>query len=150
VDGTWAHPCDAAYDDWYESQIADGAKVLTARGARVVLLAPAQSTLPWGPPELNERLRCLGDVERRLARTNPSVAVIDLNRFVCPRGVCRDRIDGTLLRPDGLHFDGEGADIVTRWLAPRVRSRARAPVSSAKSPGALASLTGPTGQVPPP
>ncbi len=150
VNGVWSHPCDAPYDDWYFGQIADGAKVLTARGARVVMLAPAQSTLPWGPPELNERLRCLGNVERRLARTDPAVAVIDLDHFVCPRGVCRDRINGTLLRPDGLHFDGDGADIVSRWLAPRVRSRARAPMSSANSPAALATQTGPTGQVPDP
>ena len=25
-------------------------------------------------------------------------------------------IDGIELRPDGLHFEGEGADVIARWL----------------------------------
>jgi hypothetical protein len=37
--------------------------------------------------------------------------------FVCPHGpLCREQIDGQILRPDGVHFDGPGGQIVARWL----------------------------------
>jgi peptidoglycan/LPS O-acetylase OafA/YrhL len=128
VGGEWVHLCDPSYDAWYGRQILDGASILASRGAHVVLVAPPPSTLPWGPPALNERIGCLGRVERTLARAHPTLAAIDLSTLVCPRRGCRDVINGARLRPDGLHFEGPGADVVTRWMAPRVRALARAPV----------------------
>jgi peptidoglycan/LPS O-acetylase OafA/YrhL len=125
VGGNWVHLCDPSYDAWYAQQIVDGAAILASRGAHVVLVAPPPSTLPWGPAALNERIGCLGSVERALARAHPTLATIDLAALVCPRRECRDTIDGARLRPDGLHFEGPGADVVTRWMAPRVRARAR-------------------------
>jgi peptidoglycan/LPS O-acetylase OafA/YrhL len=125
VGGDWVHLCDPAYDAWYARQVLAGASILASRGAHVVLVAPASSTLPWGPPALNQRIACLARVEHSLARAHPTLATIDLGALVCPRGECRDSIDGALLRPDGLHFEGPGADVVTRWMAPRVRLLAR-------------------------
>ncbi len=46
--------------------------------------------------------------------------MVDLASFVCPPGErCLEEVDGTDLRPDGLHFQEEGAELVNRWLVPR-------------------------------
>jgi hypothetical protein len=136
VDGQWVHLCDGSYDAWYGRQILAGARLLAASGARVMLVTPPHSDLPWGPPALNERIDCLRELERSLVRASPALLTVDLGDLVCPRGQCRDRIDGALLRPDGLHFEGAGADVATRWLAPRVRAADPDPATAtATNPG---------------
>ena len=122
VNGSWSGLCSAAYDDWYERQVRDGIDTLTALGARVLLAAPAPSTLPWAPASFNEGVRCLGAIERRIARTDSRVRFVDLSTLVCPNGQCRNAIHHAELRPDGLHFEGPGADVVTRWLMPTLRA----------------------------
>ena len=49
------------------------------------------------------------------------VKLADLFEYVCPRKECRERQDGVLLRPDGLHYEGGGGAIVARWLIDQVR-----------------------------
>jgi len=49
-----------------------------------------------------------------------NATVVDLGEYVCPGGDCQESIDGAELRPDGLHFEGEGAVIVSRWLTRRL------------------------------
>ena len=125
VDGVWTRVCERRYDTWYEDQLRDGINLLTARGARVALVAPPPSTLSFVPPELNQGNRCIRTIERNLAKTNPLVTSIDLTPLICPAGKCRDEINGATLRPDGIHFEGAGADIVTRWLRPRIEKLAQ-------------------------
>ena len=136
IDGQWTQLCDAHYDAWYGGQVRAGIDTFTAAGVPVVFLVPPPSTLPYAPASLNQAIGCLGDVERKLARQDPRVSTIDLNRFVCPKGECRNTVDGVNLRPDGLHFLGPGADITVRWLVPRIRqtlTRAALPVTAPPS-----------------
>jgi hypothetical protein len=127
VDGVWTRVCERRYDDWYEAQLRNGIAMLTARGARVVVVAPPppSSSFAGLPPELAQGTECIRAIERKLARANPLLTSLDLEPLVCPAGKCRDEIDGVTLRPDGVHFEGGGADIVTRWLAPKVRQVAQ-------------------------
>jgi lysophospholipase L1-like esterase len=127
VDGEWTRICERRYDDWYSAQLRDGVDLLTAQGARVVLVAPPPSTLAGIPPDLNRGNECIREIEQRLAEANPSVTSLDLTPLICPSGRCRSEIDGVTLRPDGMHFEGAGADIVTRWLAPKLRAVAEQP-----------------------
>ena len=47
--------------------------------------------------------------------------VADLNSLLClPNGMCATHRGGIALRPDGTHFVGQGAQIVTRMLAPQM------------------------------
>ena len=51
------------------------------------------------------------------ARAVGGVALIDLRGLICPTpSTCTTQIDGIELRPDGLHFTGEGADVIAHWL----------------------------------
>jgi hypothetical protein len=137
IDGGWTHLCDPRYDEWYGKQVLDGVTTLASSGARVVLVAPPPGNLSWLPPELNEAVKCLGRIERAVVQQHPMVSVVDLGTLVCPQGRCRDEIDGATLRPDGLHFEGPGADVVVRWVAPQLWRLARSSPPAASPPSSF-------------
>jgi hypothetical protein len=45
--------------------------------------------------------------------------VLDLDRQICA-AECALESDGALIRPDGLHFEGPGADATARWVLARL------------------------------
>ena len=64
---------------------------------------------------------CGNHIESQVAGTTPRVTVADLNSLLClPNGMCATHRGGIALRPDGTHFVGQGAQIVTRMLAPQM------------------------------
>lgn len=128
IDGRWTHLCEDDYDRWYGDQLARGVTTLSATGARVVIAGPPPLLLP--SPTINERLACMRTVEQQVA-SQANVAMIDLTKLVCPHRRCLSEVDGSTLRPDGLHFQGEGADVVTRWLVPQLREIVATPSRSA-------------------
>jgi peptidoglycan/LPS O-acetylase OafA/YrhL len=120
IAGHWVHPCDAAYDSWYERQVIAGLETLTSHGARVALALAAPS--PFGEPLL--RTECVRADLTRAARFVPGVTPIDFKLLVCPRNQCVNQIDGITLREDGMHYLGPAAELVVRWLGPRLQSLA--------------------------
>jgi peptidoglycan/LPS O-acetylase OafA/YrhL/lysophospholipase L1-like esterase len=135
LDGVWRAPCTAEFDAAFAEDLAS--LVGDLRAARVVPviattappnisgLSPSFTKL-WKdlkPAELeallNRHTACQNDVRREVAR-EAGAHLIDLAAFVCPGGRCQEEIDGVLLRPDGVHFLGSGADLVSRWLLDRL------------------------------
>jgi lysophospholipase L1-like esterase len=47
--------------------------------------------------------------------------VLDLRSWLCPGGSYQARIDGSVLRPDGVHFDKAGGAAWWRHFAPQLR-----------------------------
>ena len=81
---------------------------------------PRRTNLSVASPEIqvvNDRQTdCLDRTYAGAAKAVGGVGVIDLRSW-CARTAARVRaIDGIELRPDGLHFAGEGADVIARWL----------------------------------
>jgi peptidoglycan/LPS O-acetylase OafA/YrhL len=127
-------------------QLSQTVDLLSARGAKVMLLtAPCFKARDLGLDatarlQLNpERVVELNDLYWEFAQQHPDQTVIvDLNRFVCPEGDYTDTIiDGVRLREDGAHFTPAGADLVARWLAPKII--AALPEGSRPAPGVGAS-----------
>ena len=59
---------------------------------------------------------------RRAVAAETGARIVDLFGYTCPNGKCRNRVDGVVLRPDGQHYDGPGAEIVARWMMSQVRA----------------------------
>ena len=79
------------------------------------------------PGQFDARQDCSNKVIGKVARARAEAGVVDLAHYVCPTDdQCRLKIDGVTLRIDGLHFRGDGAKLVSRWLVPRVLSAAGA------------------------
>jgi len=128
--GRWRMACEPAYLDALRREVEDLVDDLSARGAPVVLVTAPGSSLSWVvervKPGMDERVACTNQVLADIAQARAGVEVVDLASFVCPPGhECQTHIDGVDLRPDGRHFEGDGARLVNEWLMPRVVAAAR-------------------------
>ncbi len=118
----WLRPCDAEYNAWFQTAMETDLRALQAQGARVwIALAPynrhASVAAPDAQAAADRQTDCLNDMYAGAARAVGGVALIDLRGLICATAsTCATQIDGIELRPDGLHFTGEGADIIARWL----------------------------------
>lgn len=140
VGSRFGHPCEPDFDAAYRDDLDALVRRLARSGAATALVATAppygQDLSPrfagqWGtarPAERDARFReratCLNAARREVARATGAVFV-DLERELCPGGACTRQREGTVLRPDGLHFSGPGAGWAARWLLDRVPLQAR-------------------------
>jgi hypothetical protein len=122
IQGRWVHPCDPVYDAWFQRRVADGLAMLTAGGARVVLALQA----PSFDADFSRRIACGNADETRAALSVPGAYTVDFRSFVCPGGHCTNEVDGITLREDGRHYEGLGAELAVRWIAPRLHELAAA------------------------
>ena len=117
VNGAWLDPCDPAYLAWYQALTERAVADLGAHGATVfVVTAPPHRVFQLRNGD--EGSACVNTALRALvaAKADPAVRLLDLDAWVCPAGVCIEKIDGVILREEGLHFDHGGGIITARWL----------------------------------
>jgi peptidoglycan/LPS O-acetylase OafA/YrhL len=113
---TWLSPCDGAYEAIFRRDYEHAVRTLGSTGARVVL-----TTAPYtGEEELFRDARAGLDCSNRLRTQLASrmgLQVVDLLRWTCPNGVpCRRQEGNVVLRPDHVHFTGQGGEIAGRWI----------------------------------
>lgn len=91
-----------------------------------VTTVPCHRVLDTGtapdPKVVNDdhRVRRLNDMISAYAASRPDVHLLDLYGLLCREGYV-DSMQGTKLRIDGMHFTPEGAALIWRWLAPRLK-----------------------------
>ena len=73
-------------------------------------------------PQRDAEMDCTNrDYRAAVTAAAPNARIVDLHSFVCPTGPdCVEEVNGVSLRPDGLHYEGPGADIVARWLLTQI------------------------------
>ncbi|MCZ7531354.1 MAG: acyltransferase [Acidimicrobiia bacterium] len=129
VDGAWLDPCSAEYASWYRSAFPLAVATLGANGAVVaVAIVPewgqagfeGRETFTSHRDIVNERIRCVNELNADLTRADPDLAGVDLSAFVCPRGECHEEINGVLLREDGVHLEGPAAVLANEWFVPQL------------------------------
>ncbi len=116
--GQWMEECDAGYTRMYRERLELAVRRFEAKGVEVALV-----NSPYGQYETDDahqperrRVDCVNRTVKEVARST-SAQLIDLRRYVCPDApACLDQIDGKQLRPDAVHFRGEGAQVIGRWL----------------------------------
>ncbi|MGH7894919.1 MAG: acyltransferase family protein, partial [Candidatus Binatia bacterium] len=76
------------------------------------------------PPENTARANA--DLSALAARNAPHVQLVDLARYLCPKGRYQPGLGAVeTMRFDGLHLTDEGSDLVGRWLAPQLARAAQ-------------------------
>ncbi|HEY5014017.1 MAG TPA: hypothetical protein VIK61_15135, partial [Acidimicrobiia bacterium] len=113
-------PCEEPYDSLYQQSLRNEIARLGASGTTVVVTTQAydrffRDAVPDRTVDCNNRLR-------REVAAETGARLVDLFNFVCPKGRCRVKQSGATLRPDGLHYEGPGGDIVAKWLIDQARS----------------------------
>jgi peptidoglycan/LPS O-acetylase OafA/YrhL len=119
--GRHTKPCTEPYDSLYEARLTQEVAILGARGARVVIPTEAYSRY-LGLAHYDGATACQNRIRHRVAASTPA-ELVDLFGYICPGGKCRVKENGVTLRPDGLHYQGAGAQIVAKWLIDQVRAR---------------------------
>lgn len=125
TDGTPAPFASPAWDGAVRDALERALRGLVERSGRVVALTlPCFAQGDDGVWDLDVR-----NDPRRVARFNDHLRdaaaatgaeVVDFGGLLCPDGEPVDELDGVRLRYDGVHLTTEGADLVWRWLLPRL------------------------------
>ncbi len=133
-----------AMEQYLRTELDRARTILTAGGASLALLTtPCVSVAKrdlgaWGEAERSDpkRVRWLNQVWARYAADHPAdVHLLDLDAVACPNGKFAATIDGVTMRTDGEHFTPEGAQLIWRWLAPRLhRISKMAPLVTTATP----------------
>ncbi len=115
IDGRRLHPCDAAFDAFYAEQVGEAISVAGATGAEVIVAtAPYYVGADGGAIEA-DRIDCLNETMTTVS-SERGATVLDLAEWTCPDARCRVTADGSTLRPDGLHFAGDGGRVAAEWV----------------------------------
>lgn len=121
-EGRWSVPCEPVLDAFFEARAKVAIDALGAKGAQVFVATMPYITDDEYGPEENRRTDCLNRRLGAAAAARTFAAVVDLAGYVCPGGHCQSHLDGVMLRHDGLHFQGEGAERVGWWLVGAIRT----------------------------
>jgi peptidoglycan/LPS O-acetylase OafA/YrhL len=117
----WVRPCDALFKEWTSQALTDAQRVLTSRGAHLVISTSAYSPVFGFTPEVVPLTKCQNATFVRYADQHPEVGLIDIAKRVCPKyDDCQTIERGVKLRPDFIHYQGAGALIITRWMIPQL------------------------------
>jgi peptidoglycan/LPS O-acetylase OafA/YrhL len=110
MNGAVVHLGQRWFDQYVQSQIDRYVSVLTATGAKVILL-----TVPYTNPPANSdgspaaaaapaRHSIINSMLYRAASGNPHVTVVDIDKQLSPHNHYQATVDGQLCRFDGIHF----------------------------------------------
>ena len=118
IDGAWRSPCEPEFRDWYQAEVLARVDwvVANTHGTPVLTVSPYADSKASGllPDDHRDRVDCVNAVYRAVAVARPSIRLLDLQSVVCPAGHDRSCLPW---RPtDGLHFEGQGAELAARWL----------------------------------
>jgi len=115
--------------------IDQAAHRFTKNGARLVIVTLPPETFGTSlaaDPSRNQRQSVLNDVLRRYGALH-NIQVADLAPIVCPGSICQEVVNHRTLRPDGYHFDAQGAEWVAERLIPLVLNPGAPPPASVAS-----------------
>jgi len=123
--GRRRNACDPDFQKAYRAQLDTVLRTVGTSGARVALVSAPPAVTPRitqivGADQIERRTACMNALLRSSAADAPHVAFVDLAGWACPKGDCRDELDGVTLREDGIHFRHDGAKVAAAWLVPQL------------------------------
>jgi peptidoglycan/LPS O-acetylase OafA/YrhL len=150
IDGRWSTIGQRAWDMVYSSELRRAIRILSARGARVVVLtlpyvvgtSQAPDGQPWDINEPSRTRQYNALVRQVVAQVGHGTSVIDLNKMLDPRGVFTSYLDGVRVRTvDNEHITPAGGMLLRPMILPKLVALGRA---HAEERAARASTAGPT------
>jgi hypothetical protein len=126
--GSYTHVGQPDFDAYLTGQLDQAVRVISSHGAHVVLLTAAythRSERPDGglySEDQPARVDAWNTLLRaEAANHRDTVALLDLNKLVCPEGKFTESIGGLQVRSDGLHFTPGGVQrLIAPWLLPQL------------------------------
>ncbi|MEY2959915.1 MAG: hypothetical protein RLZZ01_2483 [Actinomycetota bacterium] len=127
LDGRSVHPCDPLFDAHHRERFLLAVERAGSTGADVWLANSPDLAGEMSDDLSRQRIACINtSIESAVEAANSiellagRVHVLDIRSWVCPAEQCRVDIDGDVLRPDGLHFEGPGGLRAASWILGRL------------------------------
>ncbi|OBH59135.1 acyltransferase family protein [Mycobacterium sp. E2479] len=126
-EGQWTHIGDPTFDAYLNGELERALNIVGATGVRVVV-----ATVPYSrggekpdgrlyPEDQPDRVNLWNTMLRKTVSHHRGVAILDLNKKLCPDGVYTPKVDGIKVRSDGVHLTPEGVKWLTPWLEESLR-----------------------------
>jgi peptidoglycan/LPS O-acetylase OafA/YrhL len=116
VGGDWHYACEKPWRDAYEPALVARLRALEKNGGQRIVLRVPHPVGIWKSRDVDARVDCYLQMVDDAAVQVSGVKTIDLDSKICPNRQCLMSHDGAPIRPDGLHFDGRGAEGIARWV----------------------------------
>jgi hypothetical protein len=132
VQGSWHAACHADWDEQLEQALVRRLRDLEATQTQVFAVTVPYPLGHWDTAEYRARTDCINASLRKVVSTVPSARLLEVDQQLCPRGICKTTLpDGGPIRPDGVHFNIDGARNTATWVLERIKAEAARTPSSA-------------------
>ena len=124
--GDWTHIGDSDFDEYLEAELRRALEILGSSGARIVVTTEPfnrhgeRSDGTLYPEDQPSRVRRWNTMLRAVVADLPNVDVLDLNAKLAPNGTYTAKINGVLVRSDGVHPTPNAVKWMTPWLVDAV------------------------------
>ncbi|MEW5808001.1 MAG: acyltransferase family protein [Actinomycetota bacterium] len=128
-EGRWTHIGEPGYDAYLRGELTRALDILGSTGARIVV-----TTEPYNrraekadgslyPEDQPKRVNAWNSLLRSVAEARRNVTVLDLNSKLSPNGYYQAKVNGMVVRADGVHPTPEAVQWLTPWLVDAVKPR---------------------------
>lgn len=107
--------CERSFQLSYQKRIFELVKAMGANAGRVVITRVPYPMGDWRHSNVQQRVDCFNKLLVETAG-KAKLPMLDLMAYLCPTPACMAESQGKAIRPDGLHFDGGGAEETARWV----------------------------------
>jgi len=107
--------CTKEFQTAYEKRVEELARAMGKHAGQIVMTRVPYPVKAWRHSNVLERVDCFNEMLVKIAQ-KARYPMVDLMSHVCPTRDCNMESDGKPIRPDGLHFDGGGAEETARWV----------------------------------
>jgi hypothetical protein len=112
--------CTKQFQMDYEKRVFELSAAMGTNAGQIVITRVPYPVKAWRHSNVMERVDCFNEMLVKIAQKG-KWDVLDLMSYVCPTRACNMESDGKPIRPDGLHFDGGGAEDTARWVLGELR-----------------------------
>lgn len=118
IDDTWQRPCEAGWTKAYSAELERDLRKLQPHVGQLWVTRIPYALGIWHRPERDGHIDCFNQMIEDVASKVPGVRILDLAKHLCPAGSasCATVNAGHPIRPDGLHFAGDGAKETASWV----------------------------------
>ena len=116
VEGEWQKSCHPVWIEKFERHLAMHLPGLLQPSVHVFVVTLPYPLGEYDTPAFRAETDCINASLRRSVAKVPGVGLLELGEHLCPHGECQMLSEGTLIRPDGIHYNITGAAELSRWI----------------------------------
>ena len=124
IDGRWRKACSRGWDEKFEKNVAkrlgDLAAAASDTGGAVWAVTLPDPLGPYDSKDFRDETDCINASIRKVAANVPTVHVLEFGAHVCPHHDCTRELGGKTIRPDGVHYDIDGAREISTWALEQI------------------------------